>query len=59
VEGRGVVVLKSGKAMFEDWRKLLREVKEAFSDVLLDPAVLLFLLASVGLLIILYFASFL
>ncbi len=40
--------------MFEDWRALLKELKEAVKDVLLEPIVLLLLSSVLFLLILLY-----
>jgi hypothetical protein len=55
VAGGGGAVLRREKAVFENWRVWLKELKEAARDVLLEPIVLLLLLATVGLLIMLYF----
>ena len=43
------------KAVFEDWRTLLKELKEAVRDVLLEPVILLLLLVWLVFIILLYF----
>ncbi len=40
--------------MFEDWRALLKELKEAVRDVLLEPVILLLLLGCLVFIILLY-----
>ncbi len=54
MERGGVAVLRRTKAMFEDWREWLKELKEAVRDVLLEPVILLLLLVGLVFVIFMY-----
>ncbi len=54
MERRGVAVLRKVKAMFEDGRAWLKELKETLKDIITEPVVLVLLVAILFFLIFVY-----